>query len=188
MLKQESSYCGSGAKCLPFASTHFTCQVRTVLARGKVKKSIDLIETNDGHNDGHSTHNNKPVNATNMRSNSIHIYWSYALILWLNIYYYYINNSIKVAHQNLQISKTHPSRFYCCVVAVVAPPNTTINRSDISRSVSLVGCCVMGVMWAPSSATHHRNFYDHLLCLHRLLLLINCCCDARTSCSASSTS
>ena len=33
-------------------------KLRTVLASAKVENSIYLIETNDGHNDGHSTHNN----------------------------------------------------------------------------------------------------------------------------------
>ena len=59
-------------------------KLRTDLASAKVENSSYLIETNDGHNDGHSTHNN---NTTNTWSNSIHICCAYALIMWLNINY-----------------------------------------------------------------------------------------------------
>jgi hypothetical protein len=67
-------------KCLPLAFTNFTCIVRTDVAMEKVEKSIDLIETNDGHNYGHNKHNNKPIDAKTTQSKSIHICCVYALI------------------------------------------------------------------------------------------------------------
>jgi hypothetical protein len=115
-------------------------KVRTVLAREKVEKSIGLIETYDGRNDGHSTHNNKPINTINTRSKRIYICFVYACIKWLNIDYNYSNYIIKVArHLNLQISTTHTFRVDCFFAAVFASrcccAHVVANCDAIAKSV-----------------------------------------------------
>jgi hypothetical protein len=113
------------------------------------------------------------------------------LIMWLNINYYYSNNNIKVAHQNLQISKTRTFRVDCCAAAVSVPPNATINRSDHCLTHSTVDCYVCGIYsgWPPyfQPSFHQSNYISCALCLPRLLL-IHSCFNVRPGCSAFSIS